>query len=186
MIRGLRAVVVIGLVLAAGLLATACGSSDSETSDVTTQAATEATTTAQATTTEASTEATETESTEPEGDLANDRPQTAAATAAQEINRYLFRTTRNRVVCGLDEGDLVCIVTASGATVTLPPKGRPHVKVEDKDRGVPSRARSAPILKKGRAVSRGVYRCALNKGEVRCTNGNRHGFQLGANSIFRF
>ena len=171
MIRGRHTVVLVGLVLAVVFVATGCGGSDSETSAATTQA---------------TTETSETQSEEEQGDLANDTPQSAARPAAQLINRYLFRTKSNHHVCGLDGSNLVCIVTASGATVTLPPRGRPRVKVEAENRGVPPRARSSPVLKKGQVVTRGAFRCSLRKGEVRCTNRNRHGFLLGANSIFRF
>ena len=54
------------------------------------------------------------------------------------------------------------------------------------NRGVPARARTAPLLRKGHVYRTSVYRCSLKKTDVRCTNGVRHGFQIGKDAIFRF
>jgi hypothetical protein len=187
--------VVLAALLGAAVLAAGCGGDGSdEASETTTQttttteptttaATTETTTMTETTTEDTTTSATTTtsESTETEPEL------TTSGGATSDVGRFLLRTKRNTILCGRDEDDLVCFVPRSGVTVTLGPRGRPPpAEIKDENRGVPARARSAPVLQKGRPITSGPFRCTLRKGEVRCANATKHGFLLGPKSIFRF
>jgi antitoxin (DNA-binding transcriptional repressor) of toxin-antitoxin stability system len=105
-----------------------------------------------------------------------------------DIGRILFRLKANVVICGTgsDSKSLVCFRPDNGATVRLARRGAPNAKIVAANRGVPARARSAPLLRKGHVYRTSVYRCSLKKTDVRCTNGVRHGFQIGKDAIFRF
>jgi hypothetical protein len=103
------------------------------------------------------------------------------------VETTLFRTGGNTIICGLERSALLCWRPATGFTIRLRSSGIPKEDFVRANRGLPRRVRSIPLLRKGRAVRRGGFRCMLaGKGEVRCTNRARHGFQLGKLLSYRF
>lgn len=105
-----------------------------------------------------------------------------------DIGRILFRLKANSVICAMSRGSktLVCFRPANGATAKLPRKGLASAKIIKANRGVPSKARSAPLLRKGHTYRTSVYRCSVKKNDARCTNGANHGFQIGKDAVYRF
>lgn len=105
-----------------------------------------------------------------------------------DIGRIVFRLKDNVVICGLGRPNtklLVCF-RPDGVTARLAPHGVPSAKRVPDNRGVPARARRAPLLRKGHVLRPGVYRCILKKTDVRCTSPTGHGFQIGKEAVFRF
>jgi hypothetical protein len=105
-----------------------------------------------------------------------------------DIGRILFRLNANSVICAMSRGSssLVCFRPASGATAQLPRKGVASAKIVKANRGVPPKARTAPVLRKGHTYRTSVYRCTVKKNDARCTNGGNHGFQIGKDAVYRF
>ncbi len=116
---------------------------------------------------------------------------TAMATSQgshSDIGRILFRLKANAVICAMsrDSKTLVCFRPANGATAKLPRKGLASAKIVKANRGVPPKARSAPLLLKGHTYRKSVYRCTVKKNDARCTNAGNHGFQIGKDAVYRF
>jgi len=105
-----------------------------------------------------------------------------------DIGRILFRLKANAVICamGRDSKTLVCFRPANGATARLPRKGVATAKIVAANRGIPARAKTAPVLLKGHTYRTSVYRCTVKKNDARCTNSANHGFQIGKDAVYRF
>jgi len=105
-----------------------------------------------------------------------------------DIGRILFRLKANSVICAMSRGSktLVCFRPANGATAKLPRKGLASAKIVKANRGVPPKARSAIVLRKGHTYRTSVYRCTVKKNDARCTNTGNHGFQIGKDAVYRF
>jgi hypothetical protein len=118
---------------------------------------------------------------------------TGTATASpqgshSDIGRILFRLKANAVICAMsrDSKALVCFRPASGATARLRHKGLATASLVKANRGVPTKAAAAPVLRKGHSYRASVYRCTVKKADVRCTNAANHGFQIGKDAVYRF
>jgi hypothetical protein len=105
-----------------------------------------------------------------------------------DIGRILFRLKANAVICALsrDSKALVCFRPANGATARLPRRGLATASLVKANRGVPSKASAAPILRRGHTYRKSVYRCIAKKNDARCTNAANHGFQIGKDAVYRF
>jgi hypothetical protein len=118
---------------------------------------------------------------------------TGTATASpqgshSDIGRILFRLKANAVVCAMsrDSKLLVCFRPANGATARLPRRGAATAGLVKANRGVPSKAAAAPILRTGHKYRKSVWRCTAKKNDARCTNAANHGFQIGKDAVYRF
>jgi hypothetical protein len=80
----------------------------------------------------------------------------------------------------------VCFRPAGGATVRMARRGVPRAGVEKQNRGVPAGAAGAAVLRKGQVYKGSFYRCTLKKGDVRCANPAKHGFEIGRIEVYRW
>jgi len=106
-----------------------------------------------------------------------------------DVSRILFRLPGNLVVCGRGRPStrwLVCFRPAGGATVRMARHGQPVAGVVRQNSGVPAGAAGAPILRAGHVYKGSFYRCALKKGDVRCSSSTHHGFEIGKVEIYRW
>jgi hypothetical protein len=119
------------------------------------------------------------------GPLAGETP------PARLVAKSLFRTKGNSAFCGLKNkgrsSPLLCWSPKTGYTVTLSPNGGiPAGKLVPANRALPPQPAAFPLLRNGKSLVHGSYRCSVTKGNARCTNQARHGFVVGGAATFRF